>query len=60
MKCKELENARDRDIMSGPETSPQEKTIEILFRNWNHQKTAEMIRKMWFLRQSRRDDLKPL
>ena len=58
VKCKELENARDRDIMSGPETSPQEKTIEILFRNGNHQKTAEMIRKMWLLRKRRGDDLR--
>ena len=37
----------------------QENTVEILFKNNNHQEIALMINKMWNLKKRMRDDLRP-
>ena len=59
VKCTKLESERNQKIMEGPEVPTEEKTIEILFRNKNHQEVALMIKKMWNLRKRMRDDLRP-
>ena len=59
VKCTKLESERSKRIMEGTAIPAQEKTIEILFRNNNHQEIALMIKKMWNLRKRMRDDLRP-
>ena len=59
IKCSKLEEKRDTSIMEGEQMNDEEKTIQILFRNKNHQKIAEMIKNMWNLRKRMRDDLRP-
>ena len=46
-------------IMEGLPMSADGKTIQILFRNKNHQEVALMLKNMWNLRKRIRDDLRP-
>ena len=59
IECNKLEEKRDPIIMEGPQMTAEDKTIQILFRNKNHQEVAQMIKNMWNLRKRMRDDLRP-
>ena len=59
IKCSKLEEKRDPRIMEGAQMNAEDKTIQILFRNKNHQEIAKMIKNMWNLRKRMRDDLRP-
>ena len=54
-----LEEKRNPSIMEGPPMSSEEKTIQILFRNKNHQEIALMLKNMRNLRKRMKDDLRP-
>ena len=45
--------------MEGSQMNAEDKTIQLLFRNKNHQEVAKMIKNMWNLRKRMRDDLRP-
>ena len=59
VECQKLEEKRNPSIMEGPLMLSEEKTIQILFRNKNHQKIALIVKNMWNLRKKMRDDLRP-
>ena len=59
VECHKLEEIINPSIMEGPPMSSEEKTIQILFRNKNHQEIALMLKNMWNLRKRMRDDLRP-
>ena len=59
VECHKLEEKRNPLIMEGPQMSVEGMTIQILFRNKNHQEVALMLTNMWKLRKRMRDDLKP-
>ena len=44
--------------MEGLQMNVEDKTIQILFRNKNHQEVAKMIKNMWNLRKRMKDDLR--
>ena len=59
VECTKLEWERNPMIMEGPHVPTEDKTIQILFRNKNHQELVLMIKKMWNLRKRMSDDLRP-
>ena len=59
IKCNKLEEKRNPRMMEGSQMNAEDKTIQILFRNKNHQEVAKMIKNMWNLRKRMRDDLRP-
>ena len=58
IKCNKLEEKGNPKMMEGSQMSAEDKTIQILSRNKNHQEVAKMIKNMWYLRKRMRDDLK--
>ena len=59
VECHRLEEKRTPLIMEGPPMSAEEKTIQILFKNKNHQEIALMLKNMWNLRKRMRNNLRP-
>ena len=59
IKCRKLEEKRDSRMIDGTRINAEDKLIQLLFINKDHQEVAKMIKNMWYLRKRMRDDLKP-
>ena len=58
-KCKELEGERDNRLMHGTQQSTEEKLVQLLFENKEHQEVGKMIKKLWMTRKRIKEDLRP-
>ena len=59
IKCEKLEAKRDDTLIDGTTQDPVEKLRRLLFENEKYQETGRMIKNLWILRKSMRDDLRP-
>ena len=59
VKCKELEGERDSRLMNGTQQSTEEKLVQLLFENKEHQEVGKMIKKLWMTRNRIKEDLRP-
>ena len=59
IKCEKLEEKREDRLIDGTTQDPVEKLRRLLFENKKYQETGRMIKNLWILRKSMRDDLKP-
>ena len=59
IKCEKLEEKREDRLIDGTTQDPVEKLRRLLFENKKYQETGRMIKNLWILRKSMRDDLRP-
>ena len=59
IKCEKLEEKREDRLIDGTTQDPVEKLRRLLFENEKYQETGRMIKNLWILRKSMRDDLRP-
>ena len=59
IKCEKLESKRDYGLIDPNVQNPEEKLRKLLFENGKHQEIGRMIRNLWMLRKSIRDDIRP-
>ena len=59
IKCKKLEAKREDVLINGTNQDPVEKLRKLLFENEKYQEVGRMIKNLWVLRKSMRDDLRP-
>ena len=58
IKCKKLEAKREDRLINGTIQDPVEKLRRLLFENEKYQEVGRMIKNLWVLRKSMRDDLR--
>ena len=59
IKCEKLEAKRENRLINGTIRDPVEKLRRLLFENEKYQEVGRMIKNLWVLRKSMRDDLRP-
>ena len=59
IKCEKLESKREHRLIDSYTQNPEEKLRKLLFENEKHQEIGRMIRNLWMLRKSMKDDLRP-